>query len=53
MFDELNDFAQLFTNPESPQQQDNYQRWLELAKIVNMTLYRLRKSANIIFLSDY
>ncbi|WP_263863063.1 hypothetical protein [Limosilactobacillus reuteri] len=23
MFDELNDFAQLFTNPESPQQQDN------------------------------
>ena len=42
MFDELNDFA-LFTNPESPRQ-DNYQRWIELAKIVNMTLYRLRKS---------
>ena len=53
MFDELNDFAQLFTNPESSQQQDNYQRWLELAKIVNMTLYHLRKSANIIFPSYY
>lgn len=53
MVDELNDFAKLFTNPESPQQQNNYQRWLELAKIINMTLYRLRKSANIIFPSDY
>ncbi|MBD5806084.1 Gfo/Idh/MocA family protein [Limosilactobacillus walteri] len=53
MTDELNDFAAVFTKLESPQQQANYQHWLELAKIVNMTLYRLRKSANIVFPSDY
>lgn len=52
MTNELYDFAELFSNPHSAVQVARYKYWLNLSSRVNLILYRLRKSANIIFPSD-
>lgn len=52
MVDEMNDFADLFNNPEDPTQQANYKRWFELARQVNSVMFDLRRSAELTFPAD-
>jgi predicted dehydrogenase len=52
MTDEMNDFADLFNNPDDPEEQEKYKHWLDLARTVNSIMYSLRKSANLTFPAD-
>ena len=52
MVDELNDFADLFNDPENPEQQAKYRRWFDLARKVNTVMYDLRRSAELTFPAD-
>ena len=49
MVDEMNDFADLFNDPENPEQQAKYKRWFDLARNVNTVMYDLRRSAELTF----
>lgn len=52
MTNECEDFAEIFMNPHSTVQNIKYQYWFNLSRIVNRTLYRLRKTTNLTFPSD-
>ena len=52
MTDEMNDFADLFNNPDDPVQVKKYQHWMNLARTVNSVMYSLRQSANLTFPAD-
>ena len=52
MVDELNDFANLFENPNDEVQAALYKKWFELARTVNMVMFNLRESADLTFPAD-
>ena len=52
MTDEMNDFADLFNNPDDEEEMKKYKHWLELSKTVNSVMYSLRQSAQLVFPSD-
>lgn len=52
MTDEMNDFADLFNNPDGKDEQAKYQRWFDLARTVNSVMYSLRQSAQLKFPAD-
>ena len=52
MTDEMNDFADLFNNPDDPAEMKKYQHWMDLARTVNSVMYSLRQSANLVFPAD-
>lgn len=52
MTDEMNDFADLFNNPDDPAEMKKYQHWMDLARTVNAVMYSLRQSANLVFPAD-
>ena len=52
MVDELNDFANLFENPNDEVQAALYKKWFELARTVNMVMFNLRESADLTFPVD-
>lgn len=49
MLPEANDFARIIDDPDSQNNQRDYQRWLDLSVQVNNVLFELRKFANISF----
>ena len=52
MVDELNDFADVFENPDDEDQMKRYQHWFDLARTVNSVMFDLRQSADLMFPSD-
>lgn len=52
MVPEMKEFADLFNNPDNPDEQKKYQAWHELSKTVNEVMTTLRQSANLIFPND-
>ena len=52
MTDQMNDFADLFNNPDDEEEMKKYKHWLELSKTVNSVMYSLRQSAQLVFPSD-
>ena len=52
MVDELNDFADIFENPDDEDQMKRYQHWFDLARTVNSVMFDLRQSADLMFPSD-
>lgn len=52
MVDELNDFANLFENPNDEVQAALYKKWFELARTVNMVMFNLRESADLTLPAD-
>lgn len=52
MVEEASDFAQVILNPTLPENQKNYEKWLELAQVVSDVLYEMRMQADIIFAAD-
>lgn len=52
MTDEMNDFADLFNNPNDEQEMKKYNHWMNLARTVNSVMYSLRQSANLVFPAD-
>ena len=52
MVDELNDFADIFENPDDEDQIKRYQHWFDLARTVNSVMFDLRQSADLMFPSD-
>lgn len=52
MVDELNDFADVFENPDDDAQMKRYNHWLGLARTVNSVMFDLRQSADLSFPAD-
>ncbi|MCI6368141.1 MAG: Gfo/Idh/MocA family oxidoreductase [Limosilactobacillus reuteri] len=52
MVDELNDFADVFENPDDEDQMKRYQHWFDLARTVNSVMFDMRQSADLMFPSD-
>lgn len=52
MVDEMNDFADVFENPDDPDQLKRYNKWFDLARTVNSVMFDLRQSADLTFPSD-
>ncbi|AYM02843.1 gfo/Idh/MocA family oxidoreductase [Levilactobacillus brevis] len=52
MLPEVVDFARVLLAPDEPQNQADYQRWLQWSLTVNQVLYSLRVSANLRFPAD-
>lgn len=52
MTDEMNDFADLFNNPDDEAEMKKYKQWLALSKTVNSVMYSLRQSAQLVFPAD-
>lgn len=52
MLAEVKDFAQILASPQSSSSQEEYQRLLQLSADVNATLWKLRRSAGIVFRTD-
>ena len=52
MVDEVNDFADVFENPDDEDQMKRYQHWFDLARTVNSVMFDLRQSADFMFPSD-
>lgn len=52
MTDEMNDFADLFNNPDDEEEMKKYKHWMDLARTVNSVMYSMRQSANLVFPAD-
>lgn len=52
MTDEMNDFADLFNDPDNEEQMEKYKGWMDLAETVNSVMYSLRQSAQLEFPAD-
>lgn len=52
MTDEMNDFADLFNDPDNEEQMEKYQGWMDLSETVNSVMYSLRQSAQLEFPAD-
>ena len=52
MTDEMNDFADLFNNPDDEEEMKKYNHWMDLARTVNSVMYSMRQSANLVFPAD-
>lgn len=52
MVDEMNDFADLFENPDDQKEKDLYGDWLKKARTVNSVMFDLRQSADLSFPAD-
>lgn len=52
MVPEMQNFADLFNNPNDGQEQKKYEDWHQLSKTVNEVMTSLRQSANLVFPSD-
>lgn len=52
MVDELNDFADVFENPDDKDQAARYQAWMKTAREVNSVMFDLRQSAELKFPAD-
>lgn len=49
---ELQDFAEIMNNLKDADNEERYQRWLQLAEDVNQVIYDLRQSCNLMFPAD-
>jgi hypothetical protein len=52
MTDEMNDFADLFNDPDNEEQMKKYKGWMDLSEMVNSVMYSLRQSAQLEFPAD-
>ena len=52
MTDEMNDFADLFNDPDNEEQMKKYKAWMDLSEMVNSVMYSLRQSAQLEFPAD-
>ena len=52
MVDEMNDFADVFENPDDQDQLARYNKWFDEARVVNSVMFDLRQSADLMFPAD-